>query len=320
MLIKCDTIKIRTNYKYLLEEKIAFNITNNATKNIEIGRWYNTKYNPSIPYDVYIATNYIHQTLEIEFSSKILLERYPELISKDTIRQCLVNLNKLGICTIDIDGVLNNGWVIKADVTKDVDLRLTDEVLNALNQNVANYRRFKWTHYDHKGITFTKDVVYGKENITIYNKYKELLSHSRKFVDSLPNRNEIMDYFDGKARFEIRLENVAQIKERLGVNNRIKDFFNALDTPIREQFNRVFDVTARRLDTSKCKKGWDEWSVAHILDYYHYDLKQIDQVMRADGVFSSRNGHSNRMKLCEEVKAKVSRKENEIIRQVRSLL
>ena len=37
MLIKCDTIKIRTNYKYLLEEKIAFNITNNATKNIEIG-------------------------------------------------------------------------------------------------------------------------------------------------------------------------------------------------------------------------------------------------------------------------------------------
>ena len=79
-------------------------------------------------------------------------------------------------------------------------------------------------------------------------------------------------------------------------------------------------VTARRLDTSKCKKGWDEWSVAHILDYYHYDLKQIDQVMRADGVFSSRNGHSNRMKLCEKVKAKVSRKENEIIRQVRSLL
>lgn len=319
MFIQCDTIKIRTNYKYLLEEKIAFNITNNATKNIEIGRWYNTKYNPSIPYDVYIATNYIHQTLEIEFSSKILLERYPELISKDTIRQCLENLNRLGICTIDVDGVLNNGWVIKADVTKDVDLRLTDEVLNALNQNVANYRRFKWTHYDHKGITFTKDVVYGKETITIYNKYKELLSHSRKFVDSLPNRNEIMDYFDGKARFEIRLENVAQIKERLGVNNRIKDFFNALDTPIREQFDRVFNVSAQPLDVSKCE-GWIEWAMARLLDLFNFDLKQIDQCMRADGVFPSRNGHSNKMKLFEEVKSKVSRKENEIVRSVRSLL
>lgn len=319
MLIKCDTIKIRTNYKYLLEEKIAFNITNNATKNIEIGRWYNTKYNPSIPYDVYIATNYIHQTLEIEFSSKILLERYPELISKDTIRQCLVNLNKLGICTIDIDGVLNNGWVIKADVTKDVDLRLTDEVLNALNQNVANYRRFKWTHYDHKGITFTKDVVYGKEQIYVYNKYKELLSQSRKFIDSLSNRNEIMDYFDGKTRFEIRLESAAQIKEQLGVSNRIDDFFNAIDSAVREQFDRVFDVSAQPLDTSNCK-SWDEWAIAHLLDYYKYDLKRIEQDMRMDGVFSSRNGHRNKMKLFEDVKNKVCRKENEIIRQVRSLL
>lgn len=319
MLIKCDTIKIRTNYKYLLEEKIAFNITNNATKNIEIGRWYNTKYNPSIPYDVYIATNYIHQTLEIEFSSKILLERYPELISKDTIRQCLVNLNKLGICTIDVDGVLNNGWVINAHITKDVDLRLTDNVLNSLNQNVSNYRRFKWEHYDHKGITFTKDVVYGKEQIYVYNKYKELLSQSRKFIDSLSNRNEIMDYFDGKTRFEIRLESAAQIKEQLGVSNRIDDFFNAIDSAVREQFDRVFDVSAQPLDTSNCK-SWDEWAIAHLLDYYKYDLKRIEQDMRMDGVFSSRNGHRNKMKLFEDVKNKVCRKENEIVRSVRSLL
>lgn len=320
MFIQCDTIKIRTNYKYLLEEKIAFNITNSATKNIEIGRWYNTKHNPSIPFNVYIATNYIHQTLEIEFSSKILLERYPELISKYTIRQCLENLNKLGICTIDVDGVLNNGWVINAHITKDVDLRLTDDVLNSLNQNVSNYRRFKWEHYDHKGITFTKDVVYGKEQIYVYNKYKELLSQSRKFIDSLSNRNEIMDYFDGKTRFEIRLESVAQIKEQLGVSNRIEDFFNAIDSAVREQFDRVFDVTARPLDTSKCKKGWNEWSTAIVLDYFNYNLKRIDQALRADGVFSSRNGHSERMKLCEVLKSKVHRKENEIIRQVRSLL
>ena len=319
MFIQCDTIKIRTNYKYLLEEKIAFNITNSATKNIEIGRWYNTKHNPSIPFNVYIATNYIHQTLEIEFSSKILLERYPELISKYTIRQCLENLNKLGICTIDVDGVLNNGWVINAHITKDVDLRLTDDVLNSLNQNVSNYRRFKWEHYDHKGITFTKDVVYGKEQIYIYNKYKELLSQSRKFIDSLSNRKEIMDYFAGKTRFEIRLESAAQIKEQLGVSNRIDDFFNAINSAVREQFDRVFNVSAQPLDVSKCE-GWIEWAMARLLDLFNFDLKQIDQCMRADGVFPSRNGHSNKMKLFEKVKSKVSRKENEIVRSVRSLL
>jgi hypothetical protein len=42
--------------------------------------------------------------------------------------------------------------------------------------------------------------------------------------------------------------------------------------------------------------------------------------MRMDGVFSSRNGHRNKMKLFEDVKNKVCRKENEIIRQVRSLM
>ena len=319
MLIKCDTIKIRTNYKYLLEEKIAFNITNNATKNIEIGRWYNTKYNPSIPYDVYIATNYIHQTLEIEFSSKILLERYPELISKDTIRQCLVNLNKLGICTIDIDGVLNNGWVIKADVTKDVDLRLTDKVLNALNQNVGNYRRFQWTHYDGKGITFTKNTIYDKEEIKVYNKYKELLSHSRKFIDSLENRNDIMDYFYGKTRFEITLKGEKQIRERLGVGTGIKDFFNAIDSAVREQFDRVFNASIPILDTTQCS-GYEEWAMAHLLDSYNGDLRQIEQSLRQESVYNSRNGLSERMKKFQSVKVRTKRKENEIVRSVRSLL
>ena len=128
-----------------------------------------------------------------------------------------------------------------------------------------------------------------------------------------------MDYFDGKTRFEIRLESAAQIKEQLGVSTRIEDFFNAIDSAVREQFDRVFDVSAQPLDTSNCK-GWDEWAIAHLLDYYKYDLKRIEQDMRMDGVFSSRNGHRNKMKLFEDVKNKVCRKENEIIRQVRSLM
>ncbi|MBR6661208.1 MAG: hypothetical protein IKL26_05090 [Bacteroidales bacterium] len=117
--------------------------------------------------------------------------------------------------------MLHHGWVIRADITKDVELKLTDEVLNALNQNVSNYRRFKWDHYAHKGITFTKDVIYGKEQLKVYDKYKELLKQSRKFLDTLTNRNQIMDYFYGKTRFEITLKGEDQIKERLGVGTGI---------------------------------------------------------------------------------------------------
>lgn len=318
MYIKCDTIKIRCNYKYLKEMKIPFNIIYNS-KNIEQGRYFNSKHYSSLPYNLYIATNNYHQSLEIEFSSKVLKERYPELINRDTIRQCLSNINNLDICTLDVDGIINHGWVIGADITADVDLMLTDSVLNALNQNVGNYRRFQWTHYDGKGITFTKNTIYDKEEIKVYNKYKELLSHSRKFIDSLENRNDIMDYFYGKTRFEITLKGEKQIRERLGVGTGIKDFFNAIDSAVREQFDRVFNASIPILDTTQCN-GYEEWAMAHLLDSYNGDLRQIEQSLRQESVYNSRNGLSERMKKFQSVKARTNRKENEIVKSVRSLL
>ena len=298
--------------------KIPFNITYNS-KNIEQGRYFNSKHYSSIPYNLYIATNNYHQSLEIEFSSKVLKERYPELINRDTIRQCLSNINNLDICTLDVDGIINHGWVIGADITADVDLMLTDRVLNALNQNVGNYRRFQWTHYDGKGITFTKNTIYDKEEIKVYNKYKELLSHSRKFIDSLENRNDIMDYFYGKTRFEITLKGEKQIRERLGVGTGIKDFFNAIDSAVREQFDRVFNASIPILDTTQCN-GYEEWAMAHLLDSYNGDLRQIEQSLRQESVYNSRNGLSERMKKFQSVKSRTKRKENEIVRSVRSLL
>lgn len=110
---------------------------------MEQGRYFNSKHYSEMPYNLYIATNNYHQSLEIEISSKILKERYAELINRDNIRQCLLNINSLEICTLDVNGILHHGWVIRADITKDVDLMLTDEVLGAMNQNVSNYRRFK---------------------------------------------------------------------------------------------------------------------------------------------------------------------------------
>ena len=319
-MLKCDTIKIRTNYKYLKEEKITFAPQYNFQHNKELGRYFNSKHNTQMPYNLYIATNYYHQTLEIEFSSKILKERYSELISRDTIRQCLENINDLGICTIDVDGILRNSWVIRADITKDVDLPLTDDVLNALNDNVGNYRRYTWQHYDGKGITFTKNVMRDKDEITVYNKYTELLQHSRNFMDSLPQeaRNKIMDYFYGKTRFEVRMKNSKQIEERLGVN-RLMDFFNSVDNVVREQFNRVFDVSAKVLDMSKFR-DYDEWAMAQILNAFNGDLRKIEQMLRSGSIYNSRNGLTERMKKFESVKLITNKAENEILKQVRSLL
>lgn len=77
-----------------------------------------------IPYNLYIAVSYIKQTLTLEFSSKILKEKYPDLITKDTIKECLANINQLNICNIDIDSILSNGAITSADVTYDANLIL----------------------------------------------------------------------------------------------------------------------------------------------------------------------------------------------------
>jgi len=63
--------------------------------------FYSSKDDINIPYNLYVAVSYIKQTLTLEFSSKILKEKYPDLISKDTIKECLTNINQLNICDID---------------------------------------------------------------------------------------------------------------------------------------------------------------------------------------------------------------------------
>jgi hypothetical protein len=128
-----------------------------------------------------------------------------------------------------------------------------------------------------------------------------------------------MDYFYGKTRFEITLKGEKQIRERLGVGTGIKDFFNAIDSAVREQFDRVFNASIPILDTTQCN-GYEEWAMAHLLDSYNGDLRQIEQSLRQESVYNSRNGLSERMKKFQSVKARTKRKENETVRSVRSLL
>ena len=108
--------------------------------------------------------------MTIEFSSKILFKDYPLLISAQTFRQCLLNIENLNICKLDIDKIIENCYFNKLHITKDVDLKLTSEILDRLNQYNGEYRRYKWHRYT-DGILFTKDVkaVDCRESITIYN-------------------------------------------------------------------------------------------------------------------------------------------------------
>lgn len=301
-LITFDRIKIKSNYKYLLNTKVKFNEKFNSRSREKIGMYYSSKDDINIPYNLYIAVSYVKQTLTLEFSSKILKEKYPYLISKDTIKECLININQLNICDIDVDSILSNGAITSVDVTYDANLILSDNLLDVLNSQVNNYRRFKWAHYDKEGITFTKDVKSKDctETITLYNKEKEICtSHNKNFLNSLSQPQSVIDYFKGKTRFEITLDTPKKIMSYLNLpDTKISSVLNSDTNPILTQFDKVFGNPIANM-SNVTFNNYDNWTMKAVLERYNGDLKLLEQDVRS--IYNSRSGVSKRMKKFETI-------------------
>jgi len=103
-----------------------------------------------------------HQTVSIIITSKILLELYPKLITKETIKTALQNLNKLGYISFNPDLVIYLSTVSYFDLTRDVflsgptedylrDLRILGTTHNyRIKNHKSGYRivfrgTFQWT-------------------------------------------------------------------------------------------------------------------------------------------------------------------------------
>ena len=224
------------------------------------------------------------------------------------------------IWTIDIDGVLKTGCITQADITKDVSLELTDDILTALNNNVGNYRRFKWQHYDGKGITFTKDIIgIGKEEIKFYNKRKELsaTSQNRRFLDLLASREQVENYFSDKTRIEISLNTQSQIRNSLQIDNTyIPTFFTSTANPLLSQFDKIFNCST--VDTSIGIDNYDTWAMSKILELYNGNLQLIEQDVRR--LYKFRSGVNSRMAKFEQLKQMQQTPHRNIIQKVRNLL
>ena len=290
-----DRLKIKANYKYLLERQIQFNQTYNSKNGELTGLYYSSKNDKSVPFNLFIAISKPKQTLTLEFSSKILGEDYPKLISKYTIRQCLENINKLGICRIDVDGILQTGCITSADVTKDVHDTLSDETLQALSVWVKNYRRYKWSYYDGEGIDFVRDVKSAKckECIRIYNKEKEIATSKNKgFLATLPNKWDVVQQFDGVTRFEVKLETINKVRTYLNLKDTyISEVLNAEVNPILTMYDKVFGNSS---DVPYIQSNsYDDFGMRIILSKYNGDIKAIEMALKS--CFASRSGFDKRM-------------------------
>lgn len=316
-LIQYDTVKFRTNIKYLKSQYVKFNEQYNPKNGQITGLIYSSKNDTSIPFDLFIGVSYTKQSMTIEFSSKILLDDYPKLITSHTFRKCLENIEFLGICSLDIDSILQDSHFTKLHVTKDILFELTDTNLDILNSLVTNYRRFKWKHYEKEGITFTKDVKSKdcKEQLTVYNKGKEiLLAKNQKFLSKLNSPSKVIQYFNDKTRVEVALENTNKIMDYLDVpDTHIKNIFSSTENPILYQFNRIFGHMESDKDIKLSSQ--DEFFLSKTIMFYNYELKQIEQELKNSKVYSTRSGLSKKMKQIVQLSTQMQQasKNNSII-------
>lgn len=292
--IKFDTVKIRTHINNLISKNIEFN--KNYNNGLLIGEYYNSKKNKSIPYNIYIGISYTSQSLTLEFSSKILLDDYPKLITQITFRQCLENLNKLGICTLDIDAICEDCYFAKVHITRDLEYELTDKALDNLNSCVGNYRRYKWKRYRKEGIRYSKDVKSKDctESIVIYDKEQELETN-KNFLSLLDEPDKVINYFQGKSRFEMELGTPAKICKALNIDTtHIFNVFGSSENPLLSQYNKIFgegDV----LNTSYIKNS-ESYEMMKNLQSCNGDLKKIEQELKDYKIYASRNGLTDKMK------------------------
>ena len=282
--LKFDTIQLVTNSKYLFsinESLFRHNIDITTGELISI-EYHSHQHSDITPYELHIRANHKSHRMTIEFSSKILLSDYPLLISAQTFRQCLINIETLGICRLDIDRIIKDCYFNKLHIVRDINLQLTADILGRLNQCTGDYRRYKWHRYK-DSILFSRNVkaVDCKESITLYNKEVELsLSRNKPFLSKINDTEAILNHFRGKARLEVKLENKRKIQKELGIAHTDYDsVMNCRKNIVLAQFDKIFGSDAPVTKEMKINNIVD-YGLWNIIRYHNFDLQSIEQEIK----------------------------------------
>ena len=228
-----------------------------------------------------IQADYDKQELVIEFTGKILKEDYPQLINRNNIVQCLETINAIGICRIDTEAILAHGEICKCDVTKDISSTQMQEIIAQLKQSLTNYDKWTCAKYQGNGLVIYNTVKTDKykKRLSIYDKRKELnKACNREFLNTISNRQEMLDYFQDKIRFELNIDTKAQIRLLLGVmDNRLHSVLSSNANPILT----VFDEAIRPNEVTAYHSDLKEYMMALLIRECHNDLEEVEAKIRA---------------------------------------
>ena len=275
-MITFDKLKIVTNIEDITNIDTTVFVT--QTKDGEILYY---KYRQETPFCLLIQADFNNQELVIEFTGKILKEGYPQLINRNNIVQCLEAINRMGICRIDTEAILAHGEVCKCDVTKDISSTQMQEIIAQLKQSLTNYDKWTCAKYQGNGLVIYNTVKTDryKKRLSIYDKQKELnKACNREFLNAISNRQQLLDYFQDKIRFELNIDTKAQIRLLLGVmDNRLHSVLSSNANPILT----VFDEAIRQNENTAYHSDLKEYMMALLIRECHNDLEEVEAKIRA---------------------------------------
>ena len=275
-MITFDKLKIVTNIEDITNIDPTVFVT--QTKDGEILYY---KYRQETPFCLLIQADFNNQELVIEFTGKILKEGYPQLINRNNIVQCLEAINGMGICRIDTEAILAHGEVCKCDVTKDISSTQMQEIIAQLKQSLTNYDKWTCAKYQGNGLVIYNTVKTDryKKRLSIYDKQKELnKACNREFLNAISNRQQLLDYFQDKIRFELNIDTKAQIRLLLGVmDNRLHSVLSSNANPILT----VFDEAIRQNENTAYHSDLKEYMMALLIRECHNDLEEVEAKIRA---------------------------------------
>lgn len=238
------------------------------------------KYQQDQPFYLLIRKDFLHNESVIEFTGKVLLDRYPELINLHNIRNCIEQINRLGICEIDIERLLQTAIVAKCDVTRDVASTEIKDIISQTKQNLSNYDKWEVEKYPN-GICIRNKVTTDryKKRIIIYDKGKELTQQpNANFMQSLHQSQSLLDYFKDKVRFELNIGTMVQVRKLLKVAD------NSLHKVLASTANPIFSVIDEVLKKDRGTKQhtvFKDYVYSLILADNHNDLAELEAKIRA---------------------------------------
>ena len=275
-MLKFDKMKLVTKIDYISDIDYSKFILNRKEESI---LYY--KYQQERPFYLLVMVNYQHNELVLEFTGKILLDNYTNLINIHTAKDCLSQINRLGICHLNIDSIMEDCNVVKCDVTKDIECGPMQDIITNVRQNLSNYKKWITKPYRKEGIAIENVVKTPryKKRLIIYDKAKELLSaDNRHFLNAISNPNEMLSYFNNKTRFELNINTMDQIRNFLNIpNNTLTAVLTSKTNPILS----VIDEAIKYNDYQQRTMTLRDYEHSLLLKECNYDMSAVESKIRA---------------------------------------